>query len=242
MHDDDLLDSIIEGVQNAHGSDVALGTGILVDGKPEQGCRPSSRATKKRGFTYKDDIQRSFYNRYYKGHGLKIAHHIWGDGLVQVAVGSINDPDQRLLENSGLLRVLDELATWRESRGKIRLTIYGDPAYRNSRNVRAKTKGAMTAIESAENNSMIRARSASEDTFHNFVDLFKLFDDRKSWKILTHARNTFEDSLVMATIWYNLHTCLYGNEANSLSMTEACTIEEYMCNINLNQVPVLAKY
>ena len=157
-------------------------------------------------------------------------------------MGSINDPDQRLLENSGLLHVLDDLGDWRESRGKLRILVYGDPAYRNSRNVRAKTKGAMTAAESAENSSMIRARSASEDTFHNFVDLFKLFDDRKSWKILTHARSTFEDSLVMSTIWYNMHTCLYGNEANLLFMNEACTIEQYMHNVNLNRVPAVARY
>jgi len=171
VKDDVILDAIIEGVQNAHGSDYALGIVVLVDGKPERACRPSISTAKKRGYTFDDDIQRLFYNRYYKGHGLKIAHHIWGDGLVQVVVGSINTPDQVLLEQSALDEFLDDINDWRESRGKQRCMVYGDPAYKRGRNVRAKVKGAMTVAEVVENGRMIRPRSSSEDTFKNFVDL-----------------------------------------------------------------------
>jgi len=237
----DILDTFVDDV-SLSGS-VLEGVVGFADGKAEACCKPSTSAGKKRGYTFQDDIQRLFYNRHYKGHGLKIAHHIWADGLVQVVIGSINTGDQNLMDLSNLESILEIFNDARESHGKIRIKFYTDPAYTTTRNVIAKKKGALTAAESAMNSNMIRSRSVAEDTFKNFVDLFKQFDNRKAWRILTHARSTFADSLTMSTIWYNLHTCLYGNQANALFASHAPCVEVYMENVNMIpcKIPAVAE-
>jgi len=203
------------------------------DGKPMPGCRPSHRAAKKRGYDYKDDIQRVFYNGHYAAHGLKMSHHIWADGIVQVNVGSISEADQKLMDRTSLDSVLRYIGENRIACGAIAPTCYTDPAYTATDQIHRKHKGAITAEEKEDNCNMIRPRSAAEDTFKDFVNLFPYFDDRKKHMILTNGRATYADEIIVATVFYNLHTCFYSNQGAGLYYCAPPSALEYMQNCNM---------
>ena len=117
------------------------------DGKPLPTCKPSYKASKKRGFNYQDDIQKQFYNMHYTSHGLKMAHHIWADGIVQVVVNSITQADQKLCDASGLddtLLYIGNTAVANHGPNTERPCFYTDPAYTATDRIHRKHKGATT--------------------------------------------------------------------------------------------------
>ena len=222
----------------------------VADGKPLPTCRPSYKACKKRGWNYQDDIQRQFYNTHYTTHGLKMAHHVWADGIVQIAVSTIKEADQRLLDASGLddtLLFIGNTAVQQNGPDTdhggttIRPCFYTDPAYTATPRIHRKHKGATTKDQDIDNAMMIRSRSPAEDTFKDFVNLVPYFDDKKKHRLLTNGRACYKQELYMSTIFYNLHTCMYSNQAAGCYYTAPPTPEEYMFNVNLTPCGIAAQ-
>ena len=219
-----------EGSQSA--GSTHPGMVCAADGKPMPTCRPSYRAAKKRGYSYQNDVQRCVYNSHYASHGLKIAHNVWADGIVQVVVGSIKESDQRMMDRSELDAVLTFMGDERAREGLPRPICYGDPAYTQTQHIHRKHKNALTDAEKHDNACMIRPRSAAEDTFKDFTVLFPYFNIKTKHKIFTHGRAKYELEIVAATMMYNVHTCFYGNQASGLYMVSSPTLEAYFENVN----------
>ena len=228
------LEEYMEGT-SAAGSTHAGMVGAA-NGKPLPTCKPSYKASKKRGFDYQDDIQKQFYNMHYTSHGLKMAHHIWADGIVQVVVHSITQADQKLCDASGLddtLLYIGNTAVANHGPDTERPCFYTDPAYTATDRIHRKHKGAITADQQADNALMIRPRFVAEDTFKDFVTLSPFFDDKKKHKLLTNGRAKYKMEIIMATIFYNLHTCLYSNQGARCYYVAPPSPKEYMHNVNL---------
>ena len=99
--------------------------------------------------------------------------------------------------------------------------------------IHRKHKGAITTDQQVDNALMIRPRSPTEDTFKDFVTLSPFFDDKKKHKLLTNGRAKYKMEIIMATIFYNLHTCLYSNQGAGCFYVPPPSPEEYMHNVNL---------
>ena len=87
---------------------------------------------------------------------------------------------------------------------------------------------------------MIKPRSPAEDTFKDLIVLFPFFDDKLKHKILTHGRAKYKDELILCTLFYNLHTCCYSNQASSNYYVPPPTMEEYYERVNMVPCGVIA--
>jgi len=229
-----------EGTESAGTTSAHKGMVCATDGKPMRSCRPSNIAAKKTGFNSKDDVQNLFYSGYIHCHGLRISHTIWADGIAQCAVGSIKDADQKLLSRSELPDTLRYIGEKRARVGEEEPLVYGDPAYTSSKYVHRKHKGAISKEQERDNACMIKPRSPAEDTFKDLIVLFPFFDDKLKHKILTHGRAKYKDELILCTLFYNLHTCCYSNQASSNYYVPPPTMEEYYERVNMVPCGVIA--
>jgi len=134
-----------------------------------------------------------------------------------------------------MVACLKDMGERRVSIGKDPITnpiVYGDPAFTASAEVHRKHKGALSREEVVDNAKMIRPRSASEDTFKDFTVLFKYFNEKVKHRMLNNGRASYKQEIIMATIFYNLHTCYYGNQASGLYMCVSPSAQDYMHNVN----------
>ena len=106
--------------------------------------------------------------------------------------------------------------------------IYGDPAYRLSRNILNTFCGAhITAAEQKFNKSMIRVRISVEWGFGKILQYFSFLDFRKNQKVLLQPIGKY---FLVLSIMINCHTCLYGSLTSNYFGVDPPSLENYLSN------------
>ena len=221
-----LLESFSQAVTNIGG--LVPNVVNFVDGKPWPTCRPHGDGTNDPHL-----LQFSFYNGYYRSHGIKMQNVMWVDGIRLVAVSSIRDHDQHLFDRS---QFDIQMSTAYINGDLTRPAMsYGDPAYREGTHFRRKHKGqGRTNQQRKLDSSMQQPRASVEDGFGKHVQLFSLMDYSKKNKLL---QNPLTDQLIAQTFFVNIHTCLYGSIVNATFGVSAPEIDSYLQNAHLGYIP-----
>ena len=169
--------------------------------------------------------QKAFYNGHKRYHGLVYQIVSCPDGLIAHIFG----PMEGCRHNSGVLResgLLDELDTLPLAPDGNPYCIYGDPAYPLRPTLMAPYKGNnLPEGHQLFNKAMSALRVSVEWTYGKILQQFAYVDFKKGQKVNLQPIACY---YIVAALFTNCHTCLYGSETTSTFNCRPPTLEEYL--------------
>lgn len=183
----------------------------FIDGTIRPICRP----------TY---WQRVAYSGHKRFHGIKFQSILTPDGLIVHMFGPIEGRrhDSHMLRLSALLLELQQFS--RDDNGAI-FYIYGDPAYPLSEYLMCGFKPAVTPEEMEFNTKMSTVRESVEWGFQKVQMLWGYVDFRRKMKVFQVPVSTLYTT---ATLFTNIHTCLYGAQTSQYFNLDPPTLDQYL--------------
>ena len=133
------------------------------------------------------------------------------NGLIAHMFGPIEGRrhDAFMLSESGLQ---SKLQNFNQPNGQP-YVLYGDPAYRLSRNILSPFRGTHISSQQQEfNRKMSAVRICVEWEFGKIACYFAFLDFKKNHKVLLQPVGKY---YLIGTILTNCHTCLYGSQTSS---------------------------
>jgi hypothetical protein len=243
-------------VEFAEAVDVAApgGTPWVVcwmDGKPWLFCKPgygkAARKMARHLGVQIDDVQRSFYNRNYKGHGVKVQELIFPDGIKYSFGFSLRRHDSTVYDESTIPEQLDQLfipdQAYPQGNPAKPALCCTDQAYLAGTHVIPKTRTVtllnlqpyQRALIEAEDAANMLSRNCIEDAFGKHSTLFPGIDKKQRQALFRGGENQWKlivDTWYAQALFCNLHTCCYGNQTNGHTMMEPPTVDEYLSNFH----------
>lgn len=187
----------------------------FVDGTVRPICRP-------------EENQRVVYNGHKRVHALKFQSVALPNGLIGNLYGPVEGRkhDAGMLRDSGLLNVLERQAV--NPAGDI-LCIYGDPAYPLRPQLmcpyRIGEVPIFTQDMQAFNEAMSSVRVSVEWLFCDVINYFKFLDFKNNLKLGMSAVGKF---YIVAALFRNILTCLYGNLTSDVFQLDPPTVQNYL--------------
>lgn len=184
----------------------------FIDGTAREMCRPSQD-------------QRHVFSGHTRKHCLKFQSVMAPNGLVANLSGPYAGKrhDSGMLAESGLLPLLQQ--TMNKANGEA-YCLYGDPAYPLSHHLQAPFRSAnLTAEEQLFNKDMSSVRQCVEWGFEKVVNNFAFVDFRKNLKLFQQPIGKY---YILAHLFANFHTCLYGSQTTTYFNLEPPSLEEYL--------------
>ena len=183
----------------------------FIDGTLQKTCR----------LTY---FQKRAYSGHKRCHGLKFQTVVTPDGLIACGFGPVNGNrhDSYMLAESNLLVQLQELMP----RGEELYSLYGDPAYPQSRWIFGGYRNPIPGSpEAVWNTEMSKVREVVEWGFKDVVTQWSFLDFRPGMKVfLVPVSRYYMISLFLT----NCQTTLYGNQTLLYFGARPPTLEEYL--------------
>jgi hypothetical protein len=220
-----------------------------LDGKPWLFCKPgggkAARKLARQLGCEVDDIQRSFYNKNYKGHGVKVQEVIFSDGIKYSFGFSLRRHDNTVYNESTIPEQLDMLnvpdAHHPNGNPAVPALCCTDQAYLASDHMLPKTRTmtlmnvppAQRALLAAEDAANMLARNSIEDAFQKHTALWPGCDKKQRHGLFRGGKLKWKfilDTWYAQVLFCNLHTCVYGNQTTGLTLVEPPSVEEYLEN------------
>ena len=213
------------------------------DGKPwkfpKPGCGAAARNMAAAAGVQLDDVQRSFYNRNYRGHGVKVQEVVFADGIKYSYCFSLRRHDSHVMVESGHSDMLSALFLSDGSPAKC----VTDQAYRETSHLLAKTRtrtlanmsAAQRAIVAAEDAANMFPRGNIEGIFGKHVSLFPGADKIARQRLFGGGNLRWGeicDTWYAQALWANLHCCCYGNQTTGQTVCPPPSYSSYLSNIN----------
>lgn len=177
-------------------------------------------------------LQRPLFNGRKKKHALNFQAVVAPDGLFihwsKPFAGSVHD--QRMLHESGLLPMMDDLPFPHENAnlGDV-YHLYGDSGYDSERRLVVPFEGNFLPEDRREHNKkMSDLRACVEHSFGKVVNLWKFIDFGKNMKTRLMPVGQY---ITVAVFLTNCHTCLYGHQASEMFNCRPPTLEEYLSDV-----------
>ena len=192
----------------------------FVDGVFRAMCRPG------RDGQY-GDAQRAFYNGYKKAHGIEFQGVMLPNGMF----AEMNGPyasrmnDKQIMDASGFAV---RLAAWIRRSGT-RIFIYGDCGYvLDGYIVVPFCNTGATANQRDFNRKMSKVRIGVEWGFGEVASLFAFCAYPEDLKLDKQPLGTYWR---VATLLFNCHSCLYGNQGSKYFNVGTPNLEDYLSDI-----------
>lgn len=187
----------------------------FIDGTVRPICRPEKK-------------QRVVYNGHKRVHALKFQAVATPNGLIANLYGPVEGRrhDAGMLKDSGLINTLERQAF--STRGDV-LCLYGDPAYPLRPHLmtpyRLGEVPILTPNMKAFNQKMSSVRVAVEWLFGDVSNYFKFIDFKKNLKLGLSAVGKY---YIVAALFRNILTCLYGNITSKEFQLDPPTVQNYL--------------
>jgi hypothetical protein len=149
------------------------------------------------------------------------------DGIIvhvsHAACGNVHD--LTIYRSSGLADILQQHA-W-EPRGRVRLAIYGDPAYQLGAHVLRPyhVHALMTPWQHAFNQTMAKQRVMAEWALGKIVCYFSALDFSPTQRVLS---TPLALHFKVAVLFTNLQTCYFGSQTSRRFQMDSPTVAEYL--------------
>jgi hypothetical protein len=173
------------------------------------------------------EYQDVMYTRYKRCHGLKFQSVVTPDGYIACLSGPYvaRRHDVRILRESGLLEMLQQLMPEDESNGPI-YYLYGDLAYEHRQHIFSGFRNAQpNTPRSRFNREMSKVRIVVEWGFANVLRRWQYIDFTRAMKILQIPIGQHYINCVFLT---NLGNCFYGGAINQYFDAEPLSIYQYL--------------
>jgi len=187
----------------------------FIDGTVRPICRPGEK-------------QRDVYNGHKRVHALKFQSVALPNGLIANLYGPVEGGrhDAGMLKVSDLLNVLEREAY--SPRGEV-LCLYGDPAYPLRPHLMAPYRigqvPVFTADMEAFNEAMSSVRTSVEWLFGDVSNSFKFIDFKKNLKL---GLSAIGKQYIVAALFRNILTCLYGNTTSTFFRLHPPAVQDYL--------------
>jgi hypothetical protein len=178
-----------------------------------------------RGVSRPTRLQRNCYNGHKRKHAMKYQGIMCPDGIFAQMFGPVvgRRHDSYLLHASGLVAALE--ADFTDVAG-VSYYLYADPAYQCTRCIMSGFKGAnITADQQDFNTQMSSVRECVEWGFGGIINLFPYIDNKRMQRLMQQPVGKF---YILSSLFYNIHTCLYGNQTSVYFDCDPPTVEEYL--------------
>jgi hypothetical protein len=185
----------------------------FIDGTLRKTCRPSY-------------FQKLLFSGHKRCHGIKFQSVYCPDGFYALMFGPINGNrhDSYMLLMSGLNAQLEEL--FPENGSDPFYSIYGDPAYPQSRLLFGGFRNPLPGSEQAHWNTMMsKVRECVEWGFGDIVRYWSFLDFKASMKVF---QSPVAKYYVIAAFLNNLRATYHGNETSAYFDCEPMGIDEYL--------------
>ena len=172
--------------------------------------------------------QHIVYNGHKRVDALKFHSVALPKGLIANLYGPVDGRrhDAGMLKDSGLLNDLQRVAF--SPTGDV-LCLYGDPAYPLRPHLmapfRLREVSVFTENMEAFNEVMSSVRVSVEWLFGDVLNSFKFLDFKKNLKL---GLSAIGKHYIVAALFRNIFTCLYGNTASTFFQLDPPTVQDYL--------------
>lgn len=188
----------------------------IIDGNFMDICRPMGLGN----FWANKDLQELYYSGKEKAHGLKFLAVIFPNGMICLYdFGSSHDG--RLLRESGWIQFLVLF----ERRTGLRMSFFGDAAFRTTRWCMNMLKGNLTRQKRTFNSIMSCIRIAAENGFAGQHNCFNFLSFKSGHKL--GARNVAR-MYMCATFFMNVRSTYYGSQFSEATGCPTMTVDEFL--------------
>ena len=172
------------------------------------------------------EIQREFYSRYFRAHGLKYLSVLLPNGMTGAVFGAtLSTADNGLINMAGLneylLRLLDRLPTGHFP------SVYGDAIMQLTPVIQSYFRNPSDR-QRIWNRRMASCRMSIELDYGMLFNLFKILT---SGEVLLHLFNNGEEVFQLGIVCFflkNCYICFNGSTTNTMFGTEPPIIDEYL--------------
>ena len=174
------------------------------------------------------EIQHIVYNGHKRLYALKFQSLALPNGLIGNLFGPVEGRrhDAGMLKDSGLLNILERVAYG--PAGNV-LCLYGDPAYPLRPHLMAlysvREVVMFTPNMQAFTEAMSTARVSVEWLFGDVLNSFKFLDFKNNLKLGFSAVGKY---YIVAALFQNTLTCLYGNNTSTFFQLSPPTVHNYL--------------
>jgi len=191
----------------------------FIDGTANRIARPDGH----------NNLQNSFYNKYYRGHFLIWQGVSFPDGMIVIEGPEPGfKTDTMVWRDCRFRHRLERIMLNREAHGRQRLFLYAEKIYRTNQLIVAafsRRQGHLQPWMVIENSIMSRIRVAAEWVFGIIFGKFKYLDFAKGQKLQEVSVPKF---YIVATLLSNAHTCMYGGPNHTRYFNcEPPSVEDY---------------
>ncbi|KXS09095.1 hypothetical protein M427DRAFT_105993, partial [Gonapodya prolifera JEL478] len=173
--------------------------------------------------TWPELNQRLYYNGHKWMHGLKYTSIIFPDGIMCLTgpfVGRYHNVS--IWRMSGMEDILQKKAFDTNNR---RIYVYGDPAYLSALGVIPAYRGYLTQAVQEFNTAMVKIRIAVEWGFAKVCSQWAHLDFAPNLKTGLSPVGLY---YIVAVLFSNCHTCIYGHQVLEKFMLDPPSLEEYL--------------